>query len=89
MAELDHPLWCVDVACTADRPTFNGHPIGAHRSSAQRVGLTELRLRQAPNERVPSVEVRRGDVVLVLPIGEAQSLSPGADDLFRAAGVGL
>lgn len=89
MSELDHPVWCVPASCTADRPPFNGHSIGVHRSSAEPVGLLQLRLRQAPTDRVPSVEVRRGDVALVLPLVEAQSLAPAVDDLLHRAGVGL
>lgn len=83
----DHPRWCAGAGCTADRPAFNGHPIGAHRSPAVPVGLTQIRLRQMPGEPIPSMELRRGDVVMVLPLGETAGLCPALADLLRVAGV--
>lgn len=78
----DHPAWCVGTGCDA-------HPDGTHHSVPQLVGLTSLRLAQVPGARVPSVEVRRGDAVLTLPLVEAQSLAAAVDDLLHAAGVGV
>jgi hypothetical protein len=89
MPDSLHPPWCVGAFCTIDRPSVNGHGIGAHRSMPQVVDATVLRLRQGRTDTAPSVEVRRGDVLLVLPLVEAQSLAPAIDDLLEAAGVGL
>lgn len=83
----DHPAWRVSAFCNAGRPPFNGHTVGAHRSGVTPVGLLQVRLRQAPGERVPSLEFRRGDAVLVVPPGETAGLAPAMADLLRAAGV--
>lgn len=89
MPELDHPPWCVPAFCNIDRPPLNGHQIGAHRSTPQVVESTVLRLRQTLTEVVPSLEVRRGDVILVVPLLEAQALPAAVDDLLEGSGVGL
>lgn len=89
MPDLDHPLWCVRVFCTIDRPPFQGHEIGAHRSAPLVVDATVLRLRQGGADAGVLVEIRRGDGLVVLPLVEAQSLAPTIDDLLESAGVGL
>lgn len=89
MSDPDHPAWCAIAFCTVDRPPMNGHQFGAHRSLPQVVDATVLRLSQTRTAVLPSLEVRRGDALLVLPLVEAQSLAPAIDDLLEAAGVGL
>jgi hypothetical protein len=85
----DHPAWCVQAFCTIDRPPVSGHGFGAHRSQARVVEATVLRLRQDRSASGPSLELRRGDGVLVLPLGEARDLGPAVDDVLEGAGVEL
>lgn len=89
MPDNPHPPWCVAAFCNVSRPPVNGHGIGAHRSMPQVVDETVLRLRQGLTDPAPSVEIRHGDALVVLPLVEAQSLAPAIDDLLEAAGVGL
>ncbi|WP_238019788.1 hypothetical protein KZZ52_43775 [Dactylosporangium sp. AC04546] len=83
----DHPDWCLGTACTADRPPFNAHAVGAHRSRPEVVGITVLRLAQQPGALSPWVEIRRGTDHMTLPLLEAERLAPAVDDLLFQAGL--
>lgn len=89
VSDLSHPAWCAAAYCTVDRPPVRGHGVGVHRSVAQVVEATVVRLQQPRSASGPSLEIRRGDAVLVLPLAEAQSLAPAIDDLLEASGVAL
>jgi hypothetical protein len=85
----DCPRWCVPAYCAIDRPPLHGVVIAAHRSAPVAVGRVRLMLVQGPGADLPSVELRRRELTMVLDLGEAQSLAPTIDDLLEAAGVGL
>lgn len=88
MPDLDHPAWCVGAYCTAARPPFNGHQVGAHRSSPAVLGGLLLFVRQSPGGP-ETLELRRGDVTMVVPLAEARDAPVAIDELLETAGIAL